>query len=331
MMAAKPAVVRFMTTGTGKVHVVQGKTKDVKYSKCPIVKKGHTEGRWGRKKGVSPDAALAMDECSRCGAHSVARMEIEANKTPAQKRAEAKRRSQETQEKLAAAGRKKSRSKSKGEQPARRGPKSGDAKAQMQAKAEEHKEFAEKHGWQAKAWESGTNEWTCEATKQGQTLKLIYRDGRTVWSRVILKSGVEVRLRNSSNWRKHACGEGKVMPDYKPRERANTGKAALKRAVIDDNAPRDLPFDLELDDNDTIIEALAGKWITWRMTLVNKLDEARVPIRSRNVRIAEHPKTGRRMISFHEFHGVSGEGEDKSEVLGGERTVYLDKILKVRA
>lgn len=326
-MAAKPNV-KFMAKKGGAVHVVTTKTWDMKNSKCPVVQKGHAAVGW-RGKGMSPEAALALKACSRCATHEVAEQERVANMTPAQKRAEAKAKRDATMDKLRTgsrtADRKRKVVKEASETKQRRGPKGGDATARMKASVEEHAALAEKHGWKAKAWESGIHEWTCEATKGGETLKLIYRDGRTVWSRVVLSSGVEVRLRNSSNWRKHATG---AAPAKATRQTQRNGKKATRKQVISDDAPRKLPFNLDDDDNDTIVEALAGKTITWRNGTSGVLDTAVVPMRGRNSRITHHPKSGRAMISFHESQGLTKDGEETREVLGGERTVYLDKILK---
>lgn len=327
-MAARPKV-KFMAKKGGAVHVVTTKTWDNKHSKCPSVVKGHTGPGW-RGKGLSPDAALALKGCSRCDTHSIAEQERVAALTPAQKRAEAKARRDATMDKLRTqsrtADRKRKRKEAVDKLKQRRGPKGGDPTERMKANVEEHARLAEEHGWTSKAWESGTKEWTCEATRNGETLKLIYRDGRTVWSRVVLASGVEVRLRNSSNWRKHATGEAKIKPDYAPRGAG--GKKAARKQTISDDAPRRLPFNLEADDDDTIIESLAGKRITWRNGTSGMLEESVLPTRPRNIRITQHPKSGRSMVSFYELQGsrvIDGERED---MLGMERTVYLDKILK---
>lgn len=326
-MAAKPNI-RFMSTKTGKVHVVTTKTRDDKESKCPVVKKGHAEGQWGRKQGVSPDAALAMDECIKCASHSAAQVAIEENKTPAQKRVEAKERAQETIRKVSDRSKSaKPKAKANGHQakePKRRGPKQSKPET-MEGKAREHCEFAESQGWKATVEQTGSNEWAVEAIKGKEILRIVWQDGRTIHSRVTLSSGTEVRLRNSSNWRKHAAGQSKIKSDYQPRTRG--GKRAEKRQVIDDDAPRKLPFTCD-DDDDDIIKSLNGRQITWRVTMTNALDTAKVPIKSRNVRISLHPKSHRKMISFHELHAP--ETPERNEQLGPERTVYLDKILKVR-
>lgn len=336
-MPAKASKVRFMTMGRGKVHVVTNKREDDKHSKCPSVKKGHVEGRWGRKTGISPDAALALDACVKCNTHEVAEAERRARMTPAQKRAESRAKANETRDRLKPKGNRPKRS-PKGEDRStrpsgggmkRRGPKgTGDLNGKMKDKVEFHLEHAKKHGWRGKAWESGTNEWTCEVNRDGETLKIIYRDGRIVWARVVLKSGVEVRLRNSSKWLRHCEGKSGVKSDYEPKQQR--GKRAAKQQVINDKAPRKLPFNLEVDDHDTIIESLLGKRITWRNSLSQTLETAVVPGRSRNCRIRVHPKSERMMISFYESQGLTKDGDQVRELLGGERTVYLDKILKAR-
>lgn len=332
-MAAKPSKVRFMASKKGKVHVVTTPAADKKNSKCVTVKVNHGQpvatGGWGKRPGISADAALAMDECSKCGTHAVARQVIEESKTPAQKRAERKQEAEDTRRKIANGSKSKSRNKDRVEKAKRRGPKGGDATERMKANVEEHAKLAKDNGWKIKSCgESDTNEWMVEATRNGELLRLIYRDGRTVHSRVTLKSGVEVRLRNSSNWRKHATGESKVKPDYQPRQGKGAGsKKARKAEVIDDaKASKNLPFNIEEDSPETIIESLLGKTITWRRSVDNTLDTAKVPMKARNCRMREHPKSNRLMISFHESQGVGEHGE----LLGGERTVFVDKIVKAR-
>lgn len=328
-MAAKPEEWngRFLATKAGTVHAVTTKTQDSKSSKCPVVKKGHADKSWGRRKGLSPEAALAMKDCSRCETHDLAETLKRRAMTPAQKRAEAKAKSDETREKL---GLKDKPAKAKKEprekkEPVRRGPKKSDPAAMME-RAKEHLELAKDHGWKGSIEQAGETV-TVEVKKDGELLRLIYEGGRIIHSRVTLRSGTEVKLRNSANWRRHAEGTGKIKKDYQPRQ--GTGKKAASRELAAEEAngvtDRRLPFSLD-DEDPIIIKMLGGKMLTWRNGLSNSIDSAQVPVRSRNVRITQHPKSGRKMISFHELHG---EGEH-GEVLGGERTVYLDKILRVK-
>jgi hypothetical protein len=315
-----------MATKKGRVHVVTTPGNDRKNSKCGVVKANHrmpvASGGWGKRKGLSPDAALALLDCAKCNTHEIAEVQRRAQMTPAQKRAEAKAKAQDTRDHLKTG--KVKRPKAKKEPKQRRGPKGGDAAARMKANVETHLALAEENGWKGKAWESDTSEWRVEVKRNGELLRLIYRDGRTVHSRVTLKNGVEVRLRNSSNWRKHATGKSGIKPDYAPKR---TGKKKSRtEESVEHSSPKELPFNLDMDDHDTIIESLLGKTITWRMTISKSLDSAKVPTRSRNCRITVHPKSNRKMISFHESQGMGEHGE----MLGGERVVYLDKILKAR-
>lgn len=320
-MAAKPTNIKFMKRGAGAVHIITTKREDLKTSKCPQVKKGHEDSVW-KGKGISPEAALALKGCSKCNTHDMAEVERRARMTPAEKRAESRAKAAETRDHL-------SKSKPKQKAKGRRKPAGQrvDVNEKMKANCDEHAEFAKKHGWKPKVINSDTNEWRVEAKRDGELLRIIWRDGRTIHSRVTLESGVEVRLRNSANWRKHASGESKIAKDYVPRQ---VGKKAAKREVIDDDvaAVNKLPFDPVDDDDDTIIESLVGKRITWRNSVTKSLMNAKVPTRSRNVRITVHPKSERRIVSFYESQGFH---KDHGEMLGGERSVYLDKILKVRA
>ena len=194
----------------------------------------------------------------------------------------------------------------------------------MEELAKEHATFAEGHGWKCTVENSAVHEWTTTAKRNGEMLKIIWRDGRVVFARVLLASNVEVRLRNSSNWRKHASGKSGIKANYVPK--GNRGKKASKEESGEDDSitTRDLPFNIETDDMETIIESLLGKTITWRRTIDNRLDSAKVPERARNCRVKEHPKSARLTLNFHESQGQSEHGE----MLGGERSVYVDKIIR---
>lgn len=321
-MAAKPKA-KFMGRNGGVVHVVHTKAYDMKNSKCVSLKKGHEDGVW-KGKGLSPEAALELKPCTKCETHDVAEVERKARMTPAQKRAETVRVRNETIDSVSKTTRSKKHKADKPAKVARRGPKRADAGDRMKAIVEENAAFAKEHGWKATASETNTNEWTAEAKRSGETLKLIYRDGRKTWARVVLASGVEVRLRTVENWQKHASGKSGIKPDYAPKV-TRQGKKASKAVVIDDAKPRKLPFSLE-DDDETVIESLVGKTITWRNSVSNTLETATLPQRARNCRVTDHPKSERRMVSFYEHQGQNEHGE----MLGGERTVYIDKILKAR-
>lgn len=332
-MAAKPVNIRFLATRTGTCHVVTTKVNDTRNSKCPVVKKGHTEDKWGRDKGVSPDAALELKPCVKCETHGVAEVERRARMTPAEKRAETRAKSDATRRKLGKVKEPKpTKPKRKGGQ--RRGSNfTRKDPEQMKDRAKEHLELAKQYGWKGNVTDTESGGAMVETKKGGELLRLIYEDGRIVHSRVTLKSGVEVKLRNSANWRKHAMGEGKVKSDYQPRGVTKKSDKAVDRErspeekdQADTELSRSLPFTIDEEDL-IIIDHLKGKMVTWRNGLGGNLEHARIPGRSRNVRITQHPKSGRRMISFHELHGESEHGE----VLGAERTVYIDKILRVKS
>ena len=328
-MAAKPSNIKFMGVKGGAIHVITTKREDMKHSKCPQVKKGHTGPGW-RGKSLSPEATLALKGCARCNTHEVAEVERKARMTPAQKRAEAKVKRDETLGKIAEAKKPTAKKRAATEEgdkaPKRRGPRGGEKDARMESLAKEHAQFAEGHGWKVKVENEQPHEWATIAKRNGETLKIIWQDGRVTYSRVDLASGVQVRLRNSSNWRKHAEGKSGIKPNHAPKGQRGKKAARAESGEDDSLTTRDLPFNLETDDDDTIIESLVGKTITWRRTIDNRLDSAKVPQRSRNCRMKEHPKSGRLMISFYESHGQGEAGE----VLGGERTVFVDKIIRAK-
>lgn len=330
-MAAKPkANVRFLPTSTGKVHVVTTKANDLKTSGCVTVKRGWTEGKWGRKRGVSAEAAQHMDKCSKCDVAKWAQLAINDNMTAAQKRAAAKAKADETRERLAdrKQGRK-PKPKARAAAPGRRGPRGSDP-ARGKEQAQEHLEYAKKHGWSVKLVEED-GEFIVIAKQDRQTARLVYRGGKVVFSRVAFTNGREVKLRNSANWRKQISLPVNKRPGQENVQARGNSKKSVRRAAERNEAARGedgqnvLPFDPVEDDASTIIEALAGNTIVWRNGLTTKLDTAKVPIKSRNSRVTSHPATGRRIINFHEVMGESERGE----VLGGERSVYLDKIIEV--
>lgn len=328
IMAAKPNI-KFMGVKGGAIHVITTKREDMEHSKCVTVKKGHTGPGW-RGKSLSPEAALDLKGCIRCDTHAVAEVERKARMTPAQKAAETRRKRDETIQKITDASKPKGKGKKhsdkdgSGKNPKRRGPRGGEKDQRMQENAEEHAAFAKALGWRTTAESTAVHEWTTVAKRDGETLKIIWRDGRVMFSRVVLASGVEVRLRNSANWKKHASGKSGIKPTHVPK--GGRGKKAAKVETGEDDltTAKDLPFNIETDDPETIIESLLGKQITWRRATDNRLDSSRVPQRSRNCRMTVHPKSGRLMISFYESQGQGEAGE----VIGGERSVFVDKIIR---
>jgi hypothetical protein len=103
--------------------------------------------------------------------------------------------------------------------------------------------------------------------------------------------------------------------------------------VPEDESPEDaarrVPFLID-DDPAEIIDVLMGKTIRWRNSVKGSIEEAVLPAEQGKgnrpkVTITVHPKTGRRILGFLE---VVDNGKD-GEVLGPERAVGLDKIVRV--
>lgn len=80
-MAKEPAP-RFTVIGRGKyVHVIRSEAWDRKHSQCQTVRKNLVAGKidYGKKhKGLSPEAALSIDQCPSCATHEVAKTMLPA-------------------------------------------------------------------------------------------------------------------------------------------------------------------------------------------------------------------------------------------------------------
>lgn len=316
-MAAMP--IRFLSTKSGTVHVVgQGN--------CPVVNKAIKDGSWKGRRSLSPEAALDLTECKKCETHRWAKDVRRASMTPAQKRAETKAIADETRERLAA-GQKKQKRAAKRE-PKRRGPRlpSGES---GKAKAEDCLKVAKENGWKTSVEEDG-NQITVTAKKDGQTLKIVYLNAKVTFSRVTFSNGNEVKLRNAANWKKQAS----LPPEERPatqrtvQKSRGTTKRAIKRgdegAERDEQATLGRPFLMD-DPDPVVIEAVAGHKIVWRNGVSQRLDSAEVPGKERNLRLYIHPKSNRRILQFAEVV----YDDRKIPGYGAERSVYLDKILRV--
>jgi hypothetical protein len=61
--------------------------------------------------------------------------------------------------------------------------------------------------------------------------------------------------------------------------------------------------------------------------MAGKTNEATLPEKTKTIRMGKHEKTGRRYISFPEAHGY--DAQSRSEVLGAERSVAIDQMIRV--
>lgn len=353
-MASKEAAVptgpkpKFTVLGKSKfVHVVRTKAWDLKHSTCQQVRKYTVAEKINYKASLSPEAALALDTCEHCATKVVAEALIPDDVKKAAKRDKRddvmKRAKESTQTKAQAkkAAKVKAEPKAKTSKPAKAtksGPRStgGDD----QSKAGMLADFAKEHGWDA-AVNAADPGLVVTAVRGAETVRCYFIDGKYDTSR---HASVTVgdwtgKLRGVHGCRKQMSGEGRDRPHPEP----GKGRSGPRRKSSDDDADSDeavaaespedakrrVPFLLD-EDEAAIIDAIKGRTLRWRNGVSKVIEEATVPTRPDGkkrslISITEHPKTGRRMVNFLTVVGMTEHGEQ----FGPERTVYLDKIVRV--
>lgn len=350
-MASKEATTgpkpKFTTLGKSKfVHVVRTKAWDLKHSECQQVRKYTVAGKIDYKHSLSPEAALALDSCTHCGTSMVADSLIPDDVKKAEKRDKRddvmKRAKESTQTKAQAkkAAKVKAEPKVKADKPTKptkSGPRSvgGDD----QSKAGMLADFAKEHGWDAAVNDADPG-LVVTAVRGAETVQCYFIDGKYDTSR---HASVSVgdwtgKLRGVHGCRKQMSGEGRDRPHPEPGKgrsgpRARKGKEEDDVESKPDESPEDalrrVPFTVE-DPDVEIIAAIKGKTIRWRNGVSKVIEEATVPSKVDGrkrpiIEIKAHPKSGRRMVDFLSVVGMGEHGE----TYGPERTVYLDKIVRV--
>lgn len=356
---------KFTMIGKGKVvHAVRTKASDLKEgstgSQCPTVRKAWVADNI-KGKGISPEAALEIDDCSRCGTHAVASALIKGNETPEQRKAKAADKRDEVIErakpKPTKAEAKKRAAKigkgprDKADKPAKEKKskagsmtKSGKRStgSTSKDKADELAAFAKESGWKPTVVDDGQHV-RCTAVRGDETINVWYIDGKYDPARPaeVVVGSWSGKLRGAHSARRQMAGEGRDRPHPEP----GKGRSGPRKSKVEDDVPADespedaakrLPF-LHDDEAPAIIESILGKTIRWRNTVTKSIEEARVPsnVRSRAkakndaVKIQDHPtKSNRRILSFLE---VIGSDDDGREMFGPERNVALSNIVRVVA
>lgn len=341
---ASTTKTRFMVLGKSKwVHVVRSKREDMSQkngSQCQQVRKYHVAGKIKPKdKGMSPEAAQALDPCPHCDAKRVIKIAIKESMTPEQRKAEAKAKRDETLAKMQPVKKGKakkagSKTKSKGKQ-TKSGPRSigGDSKAKAEALAE----FAKEHDWKTKVSDADPG-LLVTAVRGAETIRCYFVDGKydTTRHASVTVGDWTGKLRGVHGCRKQMAGEGRDRPHPEPgKGRSGPRPSRRKDAeeVPEDESPEDalrrVPFSID-DDAIVIIDAIKGKTIRWRNGTSNLIEEAWLPgtaegKKRAKITITEHPKTGKRMVNFLTVTAITEHGEQ----YGPERAVYLDKIVRV--
>lgn len=323
---AKKETPRFVMLGSSKyVHVVHHESYDKKNSRCKSVLKAASAGKVPSG-GMSPEAAEDIGEpCPKCDTATVLD-EVSADR----RKQEAKDKfkdlmDEERQPKKKGKG--KSKDKPKGERKTASGPRSSGDKAAALVT------FAEEHDWSADTSDAEPGI-LVTATKDDMVISCYFIDGKYDAGRPASISVGEWsgKLRGVHSCRRQIAGENPPHP--KP---GHGRKAVPRRSKVEIekdeesevDATRNVPFALD-DEIIVIIDAIKGKTIRWRNGTANCLMEARLPSKAKGKKrdklaITTHPKTQKRMVQFLE---VVGENED-GESYGPERTVYLDRIVRV--
>ena len=346
-MAERPKA-KFVTSGAGKVHVITTRANDLKTSKCATVKSNWTQGKYKGVRGISAEAALDLDHCKKCDVTGWANLIIEDAKTPAQRRAE---RADVRDDTMARAkGKKPAKGKSmygrqldskttSKKKPQDRKPKApGKTKSglrsvgNMDSKVKALAVFAEENGWSADIGADDATGHTVVTAKSGNmVIDVFFIDGKYDVGRhaTITVDGWSGTLRGAHAARRQM---DKTL-DARDRPHPEPGRGRKARTKSEDppedespeDAAKRVPWSSD-DTDDEIIEAIRGHVIRWRNSVSNKVCEAEVPGKSKNLRITVHPKDERRIVHFHEVV----YDEKKIAGLGGERSVYLDKIIAVK-
>lgn len=346
---------KFTMIGKGKVvHVVRTKAADLKQgadgAQCPTVRKAWVAGDIKPSaKGLSPEAALALDECSRCHTHDVASAMSKASETPEEKRAKAKDKRDEVLARAkggkskpkpkdkpvkAAKGKKEKAPKEKPEPSmTKSGPRStGSGETD---KANQLIEFAKEHGWKTSLDKDGSH-WRVTAKRGAETINVWYIDGKYDVARhaEVVVGAWSGKLRGAHQARRQMAAEGRDRPHPEPgKGRSGPRKKADEEVVPENESPEDarrrVPFAMD-DDAVAIIDAIKGKVIKWRNGVSGVIEEATLPDKVKGkkrdlITITEHPKTKKRILDFVSVAGMSENGP----AYGPERAVALEKIIRV--
>lgn len=359
-MPSKTPKPKFMTLGKSKfVHTVYTKTYDLKGKRegggtgsgCQQVRKYAVADKIDYKaKGISPEAALALDSCEACATSIVAESLIDPEVKKADRAAardevlarakgDAKKATKGKAAKIKAAR----EAVGKGDKPAKSKAAPTKTKAGVrsvgsdtQGKANQLAEFGKEYGWSVE-FADGEPGLLLIAQKDGQTIKCWFIDGKYDIAR---HAYIEVGSWRGTLRGAHACrrqmeGSNAVHPNPGKGRSGPRKRADAEVEPPEDESPEDarrrVPFSLD-DPAVEIIDAIRGKVIKWRNGQTGLIEEAWLPAEVRPKRakrdlivVKEHPKTGERYIEFLTVDSIGEHGEQ----YGVERAVALRKILRV--
>jgi hypothetical protein len=351
---AKPVAepkAKFMFLGKGKfVHVVRTKAWDLKHSDCQQVRKGQVAGSF-KGKGMSAEAALALNGCGSCMTEETAKAVVKSTETPEARKARTEdarnevldrasnkkvHKAKHVKEKKAPKEKVAKPDRPKGSSKTKAGTRS--TGSDTMGKAEALKAFCNDNGWVSNIGEDKTTGHTVvKAVNGNMVIHAYFIDGKYdvarhatievgTWSGT-LRGAHAVRRQVDKSLDKRdrphpEPGKGRSGP------KNGKGKSKADEVVPEDESPEDaakrVPFSKD-DDAIVIIDAVKGKVIKWRNGISGVIEEGWVPSKSKRTTITDHPKTGKRILSFMNVDMVGEHGE----VYGGERNVAVEKIIRV--
>ena len=223
---------------------------------------------------------------------------------------------------------------------AKKGPVATNSDEKGHQLAQEHAKLAEDHGWVVELLPNTDNGWKVVAKQDDCTATVAWVNGKVDYPSNVAEFPTHTFwLKHTAQWRRQiTLPENERPASRTPKQttrRANQERKPVQEAtpVINGDEPESVPFNLTSlpfahDDEDAIvIGQIRGRRLFWRNNLAQRVSHADVPSNPRVIRLAAHPKSGRRIVSFPEVAEYSAQ---HGEILGGERSVALEDMIRVR-
>lgn len=163
----------------------------------------------------------------------------------------------------------------KATQPAKGSPIKKATLADQSPKVQRLIESGKEYGYTATVENPSSNVAVVTLRKDDEEIVATFADGKLDRSNrpYILVAGRQVLLKGASGVIRQMAGEGSVRKDLPKRERKRKadreeGEGPVRRVR--------LPFNVEEDHDEAILDAVAGRKIQWRIGLSGAIDEARI-------------------------------------------------------
>lgn len=188
--------------------------------------------------------------------------------------------------------------------------------------------FAFEQGWSVQHEVDGTSV-TVKMTKDAEVFVVAFINGSMDASRMphmLRADGSKVLLRNVSAVKANLMTEADATKAGKASLRVKRevvrGSRKVSKATGEDAPRKVVPFDIATEDDDVILDMLAGKTLTWRRSM-DQADET--ALLGRKVWMAKANKPGAaRIVNF-----ISMMESKRGIMAGPQRSVRLDQIVSV--